>query len=166
MASLQSDVPEVVSSTHPTGSEKMSDKDGHVECVSASGENPEYDNVDEEPELHIQTYIALAAMFLLNMVQVLALQGPPAIVRPFSRPIYRLITDSIWHSSRISDKILKIRKHKLGYQIPCPSFRPFCLPSLLLRQTPSRLVNTFWLDLPRCRLLALLLLQVQKASTA
>ncbi|GAD99999.1 similar to MFS drug efflux pump [Paecilomyces variotii No. 5] len=33
---------------------------------------------DEEPELHIRTWVALAAMFLLNMVQVLALMGPPA----------------------------------------------------------------------------------------
>lgn len=41
----------------------------------------EYANEDEEPELHARTYIALAAMFLLNFVQVLALLGPPAGVR-------------------------------------------------------------------------------------
>jgi hypothetical protein len=40
-----------------------------------------YDDDDEEPELHARTYLALAAMFLLNLVQVLALQGPPAVVR-------------------------------------------------------------------------------------
>lgn len=39
-----------------------------------------YDDVDEEPELHARTYIALAAMFLLNLVQVVALLGPPAVV--------------------------------------------------------------------------------------
>jgi hypothetical protein len=39
-----------------------------------------YDDVDEEPELHARTYLALLAMFLLNMVQVVALQGPPAVV--------------------------------------------------------------------------------------
>ena len=33
---------------------------------------------DEEPELHLQTYFALAAMFFLNLVQVFALMGPPA----------------------------------------------------------------------------------------
>lgn len=35
---------------------------------------------DEEPELHAQTYFALAAMFLLNLVQVFGLLGPPAAV--------------------------------------------------------------------------------------
>ncbi len=40
-----------------------------------------YDDVEEEPELHMRTYIALASMFLLNLVQVFALQGTPAVVR-------------------------------------------------------------------------------------
>lgn len=39
-----------------------------------------YDAVDEEPEICMRTWIALAAMFLLNYVQVVALQGPPAVV--------------------------------------------------------------------------------------
>ncbi|OGM40964.1 hypothetical protein ABOM_010480 [Aspergillus bombycis] len=33
---------------------------------------------DQEPELHAQTYFALAAMFLLNLVQVFGLLSPPA----------------------------------------------------------------------------------------
>jgi hypothetical protein len=33
-----------------------------------------------EPELHARTYIALAAMILLNFIQILALQGPPTVV--------------------------------------------------------------------------------------
>ncbi|KAJ5740472.1 hypothetical protein N7493_000344 [Penicillium malachiteum] len=33
---------------------------------------------EEEPEIHLRTYFALAAMFLLNMVQVFCLMGPPA----------------------------------------------------------------------------------------
>ena len=32
----------------------------------------------KEPELHAQTYFALAAMFFLNLVQVFGLMGPPA----------------------------------------------------------------------------------------
>ncbi|KAK5693787.1 hypothetical protein LTR17_025025 [Elasticomyces elasticus] len=40
-----------------------------------------YDDVDEEPELHIRTYVALVSMFMLNLVQVFALQGPPAVVQ-------------------------------------------------------------------------------------
>lgn len=39
-----------------------------------------YDNDEEEPEIHATTYLALLAMFTLNLVQVLALQGPPAVV--------------------------------------------------------------------------------------
>ena len=54
--------------------------DRHVEDVPATNDNLEYENDDEEPELHARTWIALAAMFLLDMVQLVALQGPPAIV--------------------------------------------------------------------------------------
>ncbi|KAJ9602586.1 hypothetical protein H2200_012779 [Cladophialophora chaetospira] len=39
----------------------------------------EYED-EEEPQLHARTYIALAAMFLLNFVQVFALTGPPAVL--------------------------------------------------------------------------------------
>lgn len=39
-----------------------------------------YEEVDEEPELHLRTYVALAAMFLLNLSQLIALQGPPSMV--------------------------------------------------------------------------------------
>lgn len=42
--------------------------------------NLDYNDDNHEPELHARTYSAIAAMFLLNMVQVLALQGPPAVV--------------------------------------------------------------------------------------
>lgn len=38
-----------------------------------------YVNV-EEHMLHASTYLALAAMFLLNLVQVFGLMGPPAAV--------------------------------------------------------------------------------------
>ncbi|OBU00219.2 hypothetical protein VE01_01673 [Pseudogymnoascus verrucosus] len=39
-----------------------------------------YDNDEEEPEIHTRTYLALLAMFTLNLVRVLALQGPPAVL--------------------------------------------------------------------------------------
>ncbi|KAJ5739322.1 hypothetical protein N7533_012106 [Penicillium manginii] len=35
---------------------------------------------NEEPKLHMSTYLALAAMFLLNLVQIFGLMGPPAAV--------------------------------------------------------------------------------------
>lgn len=40
----------------------------------------EYKDEDEQPVLHHRTYIALAALFLLNFTQVIALNGPPAVV--------------------------------------------------------------------------------------
>lgn len=60
--------------------EKNLSEEKHLERVVTSESNLVYDDVDEEPELHARTYIALAAMFLLNLVQVVALQGPPAVV--------------------------------------------------------------------------------------
>jgi hypothetical protein len=60
--------------------EKTSAEEQHLEQVSKSAADLVYDNDDEEPELHMRTYVALLAMFLLNLVQVFALQGPPAVV--------------------------------------------------------------------------------------
>ena len=51
----------------------------------SENDNLVYDDADDEPELHARTYIALAAMFVLNLVQVFALQGPPAVVSTISR---------------------------------------------------------------------------------
>lgn len=60
--------------------EKSLPDEKHVEQVITSVDNLVYDDVDGEPKLHARTYVALAAMFLLNLVQVVALQGPPAAV--------------------------------------------------------------------------------------
>lgn len=61
--------------------EKKSDEEQHLEHVETSGLNLEYNDDEEEPRIHARTYVALAAMLLLNLVQVVALQGPPAVVR-------------------------------------------------------------------------------------
>ncbi|VUC36414.1 unnamed protein product [Clonostachys rosea] len=45
-----------------------------------SENNLVYDNADEEPVVHLRTWIALASMFLMNFVQTLALQGPPSVL--------------------------------------------------------------------------------------
>ena len=63
----------------PPGEKDLSEEK-HLERIVTSESNLVYDDVDEEPELHTRTYIALAAMFLLNLIQVFALQGPPAVV--------------------------------------------------------------------------------------
>jgi hypothetical protein len=61
--------------------EKVLPAEEQVEVVKPSELNLTYDEVNEEPSLHIRTYIALAAMFMLNLVQLVALQGPPTFVR-------------------------------------------------------------------------------------
>jgi hypothetical protein len=52
----------------------------HENAPSPTAENLVYDDEDVEPELHLRTYVALAAMWLLNWIQVVALQGPPSMV--------------------------------------------------------------------------------------
>lgn len=60
--------------------EKNVPDEKHPERIVTSETNLVYDDVDEEPELRARTYIALVAMFSLNLVQIVALQGPPAVV--------------------------------------------------------------------------------------
>lgn len=71
--------PEPEQQTHMSGSEKNLESK-HLESVLTPTTNLVYDHDDEEPEFHARTYFAVAAMFLLNMVQVFALQGPPTVV--------------------------------------------------------------------------------------
>lgn len=75
---LTSELNQVHSSVHEKGS--LTDEQ-QLEHVDSSNVNFQYNNDEEEPEIHARTYIALVAMFLLNLVQVVALQGPPAVVR-------------------------------------------------------------------------------------
>lgn len=55
---------------------------GDLEKFPGSAEvmNPVYDNAEEEPVLHLRTWVALAAMFVMNFTQTFALQGPPSVV--------------------------------------------------------------------------------------
>ena len=47
--------------------------------------NLTYEDDDQEPKIHFRTWTAVAAMFLLNFVQVIALQGPPVVVSSIFR---------------------------------------------------------------------------------
>lgn len=60
------------------------DYEKQLDRLANSSGNLVYDHNDEEPELHARTYFALAAVCLLNFVQVFALQGPPAVVRHYN----------------------------------------------------------------------------------
>lgn len=60
----------------------MAEKDSLAVDFDKTGpETSCVEQADEEPEFHVRTWIALIAMFFFfNMVQVFALQGPPASV--------------------------------------------------------------------------------------
>lgn len=78
----------------------------HIDHVPEVATNLVYDDNDEEPELHFRTYFALAAMFLLNLVQVFALQGPPAVVC-MTVPTSTELTDHV-QSFLLSGKISRM----------------------------------------------------------
>lgn len=71
---------EPVHQAHSPLGEKSIEEAKHSEFVPTPTANLVYSQHEKEPEIHARTYLAVAAMFLLNMVQVLALQGPPAVV--------------------------------------------------------------------------------------
>lgn len=52
----------------------------YLERTHALDGNLVYADEEQEPELHARTYVAVASMFLLNLVQLVALQGPPALL--------------------------------------------------------------------------------------
>lgn len=52
-----------------------------VELVDLSLPAPANSEEEAVPDLHVRTWIAVAAFFLLNYVQVIALQGPATVVR-------------------------------------------------------------------------------------
>lgn len=59
-----------------------------------SSVNLVYDNGEVEPGIHARTWVALAAMFLLNYVQVFALQGPPAALNYIGRDLNATTTQT------------------------------------------------------------------------
>ncbi len=61
--------------------EKTLEAEVNLERVITSSSNFVYNDNNEEPEVHARTYFALSAMLVLNLVQVVALQSPPAVVR-------------------------------------------------------------------------------------
>jgi hypothetical protein len=94
---------------------KDSIEEQQVERIPSVDPNFVYEDNDEEPELHARTYFALAAMFLLNLVQVLALQGPPAVVRIIAGRIRKLTELTIATCSfHTSERISMVRPPRHG----------------------------------------------------
>ncbi|KAJ9603759.1 hypothetical protein H2200_011945 [Cladophialophora chaetospira] len=55
-------------------------KHQEVEHVDVYAPNATFDEEEVEPEFHMRTWITLGAFFLLNYTQVVALQGPAAVL--------------------------------------------------------------------------------------
>ncbi|KIW13895.1 hypothetical protein PV08_06676 [Exophiala spinifera] len=60
--------------------EKPCTSEQQIEILHSSQKNLNYDEADQEPVLHARTWIALGAMVMLNMVQLIALNGPPVFL--------------------------------------------------------------------------------------
>lgn len=89
MAQLETAVPrekEVLETPEKSKVEVQHHEDTSPQDTTPQDSNLVYDVEDEEPEIHMRTYVALASMFALNLVQVFALQGPPAVVSTFDSP--------------------------------------------------------------------------------
>lgn len=63
-----------------TSTEKASIPGEQIEDVEAETENLRYEDTDHEPKLHFKTWIALVTMWIYNLVIVLALNSPAAVV--------------------------------------------------------------------------------------
>lgn len=117
--------------------EKMAGSDVRVEDTSVPEHNLVYDEEDIEPEIHLRTWIAVGAMFLLNYVQVLALQGPPAVVSLLAAArLWQSILTNI--SSHISAPASTIPKPIPGCPIPSHSSKPSWGLSSPRHPTPSK----------------------------
>ena len=91
----------------------------HLEETATKDGNLVYDG-EEEPEIHMRTWIALASMFLLNLVQVFALQGPPAVVSGLQLEVNQPLT---LHSFHTSARVSRPVKPKHGCQTRFRSFK-------------------------------------------
>lgn len=60
--------------------EKQFAREQRLETLIPAEGNLVYDDAEHEPELHYKTYIALGAMFLLNLVNTFSIFSPPVAV--------------------------------------------------------------------------------------
>lgn len=72
-----------------------------MEHIDVSDQNITFDEAEMEPQFHARTWIALVAFFLLNFVQVVALQGPASVVStegPLTTCICVMLTNVVYSS--------------------------------------------------------------------
>lgn len=127
--------------------EKASTEERQPEQISSSVADLVYDDDDEEPEFHARTWVALLAMFFLNLVQVFALQGPPAVVSVLfgKYPASEMYLTVVGCSLHTLATISTILSGRLGFRTLYLLSRLWCRPSSPLHRIPSRHENCFWL---------------------
>lgn len=136
-----------VGQTTPSSLEKVDTKDQQVEEVEVekSAGDPVFD-LDEEPELSARTYIALFSILLLNLVQIVALQGPPTFVSSILMlPLLRetCLIESLSSSSTTSDKASTILQLNHGCRMLSISFKRCWVQSFPPHLIPSKLESQF-----------------------
>ncbi|KAK1054191.1 hypothetical protein LTR74_016010 [Friedmanniomyces endolithicus] len=89
------------------------DPEANMKDISLSEGNLVYDDPDREPEIHVRTWVAVLAMFLLNfgkapfpsslahvdsldasIVQIVALQGPPVVLENIGESLQKTPTQT------------------------------------------------------------------------
>ncbi|KAM0791525.1 hypothetical protein ACM66B_005975 [Microbotryomycetes sp. NB124-2] len=77
----------------------------HVEVLESkratNDTNLHYTDIEQQPELHWRTYVALFALFMLNLVQVMALTGPVSVLSYIGRDVNDT-TNQAWISTAMS----------------------------------------------------------------
>ena len=137
--------------TEPKKMEPQLHEKTHSAFVEYAGDNSSnlnltYDDDEEEPELHFRTWIAIIAMFALNLVQVFALLGPPAVVSTLVRSSsHQGIRSHRIHSFHSSEPVLTIQRRRTGSRTHSLSFKLYWGPSFRPPQTFSKPAKQYWL---------------------
>ncbi|KAK5702380.1 hypothetical protein LTR17_022377 [Elasticomyces elasticus] len=69
--------------------------------ISGTEGNLVYDDQDREPEIYVRTWVAVLAMFVLNFVQIIALQGPPVVLANIGESLHNTPTQT-WVPNALS----------------------------------------------------------------
>ncbi|KAF2174234.1 hypothetical protein M409DRAFT_49093 [Zasmidium cellare ATCC 36951] len=72
-----------------------------LENEKADDGNLVYSDAETEPDLHLRTYVAVASMFLLNYVQIIALTGTPVVLSSIAAAVNGTKTET-WIPNSLS----------------------------------------------------------------
>lgn len=124
----------------------------HLEHVETDLGNLRYDDEDEEPELHMKTWIALAALIFMQMTMIMAVQGPPPAVSDEALLVPKvLLTSDCADSSASSAPVSTPRHLSRGCRTRWSSPWPSLVRSSLSLPTRSKPGNSCLSGAPSSR---------------